>query len=258
MEEKKALLVVSVGTTLWEAEKACIMPVEKALAAAFPARQPYRAWSGRRILQLMRQRHGRVIDNVEEAMLCMARNGVTDVLIQPTYLLPGMEDNAMRLSAAAHAEKFAAVRIGQPLLMSEADRTAVAGFLKKQYVPAEDEAVVFMGHGANRLGPEYYGSVAERLPEPMYLALWNGTPSFDDILERLKQKPEIRRVRLVPFMLAAGSHVSRDMAGDRPDSWKSRLQQAGFETKCVFRGLGESEEIRNLLIAHAKAAENEG
>ena len=44
-------------------------------------------------------------------------------------------------------------------------------------------------------------------------------------------------------MLVAGDHALNDMAGDGPESWKSRLEAAGYETECVLHGLGENPAV---------------
>ena len=45
------------------------------------------------------------------------------------------------------------------------------------------------------------------------------------------------------------------MAGDEEDSWKSRLERAGYQVECRIRGLGEVEAIRKLYVAHVREAE---
>ena len=45
------------------------------------------------------------------------------------------------------------------------------------------------------------------------------------------------------------------MAGDGPESWKSRLEEQGFQVRCVVRGMGEYPEIRGLYIRHLQKLE---
>ena len=78
-------------------------------------------------------------------------------------------------------------------------------------------------------------------------------PSVDDVL-KLVQAGDYERVVLEPLMVVAGDHANNDMAGDEEDSWKSVFEAAGYEVKCLVRGLGENEEIRKLYVEHAQAA----
>ena len=53
---KKAIIVVSFGTTHADAEESCIRPVERALAKAFPDREIHRAWTSRIIARRLAER----------------------------------------------------------------------------------------------------------------------------------------------------------------------------------------------------------
>ena len=48
---------------------------------------------------------------------------------------------------------------------------------------------------------------------------------------------------------------TNDLAGDKPDSWKSRIAARGYDVKCVLSGLGEYPGIREVFVRHAEEAE---
>ena len=91
MKDAKALLVVSFGTSYPETCERTIAAIEADLAAAFPDRRLYRAWTSRVIRRKVKEKTGVSIDSVAEAMERMVRDGVQDVLVQPTHLLIGEE-----------------------------------------------------------------------------------------------------------------------------------------------------------------------
>ena len=55
---------------------------------------------------------------------------------------------------------------------------------------------------------------------------------FDHVLSELqtaaKNGRHIHHLILMPFLMTAGNHVIVDRAGNQPDSWKSRLENAGY------------------------------
>ena len=55
-------------------------------------------------------------------------------------------------------------------------------------------------------------------------------------------------------MIVAGDHAKNDMAGPEEDSWKSRLEAAGYEVSPVLRGLGEYRAVQEMLARHAREA----
>ena len=67
------------------------------------------------------------------------------------------------------------------------------------------------------------------------------------MVQRLQQRAA-RKVLLAPLLLAGGMHVTRDMAGDAPESWRSRLTAAGFTVRTDLRGLGEYPAFRALYL----------
>ena len=84
---KKALLVVSFGTSFGRTREKTIDQIEKDLAAAFPDYQMYRAWTSKIIIAKILRRDGVKIHTVKEAMEQMLADGVSEVLVQPTHLV---------------------------------------------------------------------------------------------------------------------------------------------------------------------------
>jgi sirohydrochlorin cobaltochelatase len=50
----------------------------------------------------------------------------------------------------------------------------------------------------------------------------------------------------------AGDHARNDMAGDKPDSWKSILSKDGFTCEAVHKGTAEYPEIVNVWVDHLR------
>ena len=80
-------------------------------------------------------------------------------------------------------------------------------------------------------------------------------PDLQAVIEKLGAQKHYQRAVLQPLMVVAGDHANQDMAGEEEDSWKSRLERAGYQVECRIRGLGEVEAIRKLYVAHVREAE---
>ena len=78
-------------------------------------------------------------------------------------------------------------------------------------------------------------------------------PSIEDVVAAAKAGG-YTRVVLEPLMVVAGDHANNDMAGDEEDSWKTILQNEGFEVVPVLRGLGQIEGVRAVYVDHVKNA----
>jgi len=258
MENKKALLVVSFGTSYAETRAKTIDKLEAALAAALPERRFYRAWTSKMIIAKVNRRDGLQIPTVAEALRQMQADGVTDLLVQPTHILPGKENDLMLAEIRAQLAGFERVAVGQPLLTSGEDMFKTIDIVAEELDNVPDVALVLMGHGTGHQVNTSYAALDYMFKDRGHCNIFVGTveayPGLDNVISLLSKTP-YSRVRLAPFMIVAGDHANNDMAGDGPDSWKNRLLEAGYTVECTLRGLGESEQIAQLFCAHALAAE---
>lgn len=69
----------------------------------------------------------------------------------------------------------------------------------------------------------------------------------------LVEKGQYTRVVLVPLMVVVGNHVAKDIFGTG-QSWKTVLEDAGFEIHAIMKGLGEYPEIQEIYVKHLKEA----
>lgn len=258
-ETKKAILAVSFGTSHHDTRRLTIDAIESELQAAFPDCPLYRAWTSKMIIKKLHNRDGIHIDTVKEAMERMRADGITDVLIQPTHVINGIENDLMKEDALSYRSDFHLISFGDPLLTSEQDSLAVIQAIAEQFSDLkEDEALVLMGHGTTHFSNAIYAALDYTFKEKGYPNIFLGTveayPGIENLLQMI-DRFHPSKVVLAPFMIVAGDHAKNDMAGDDPDSWYSRFCAAGYRTETVVKGLGEYPGIRRLFTEHLKEAD---
>ena len=256
---KKGLLVVSFGTSVNETREKTIDVIEQELAKACQDHQLYRAWTSRMIIRKLKERDQVQIDTVKEAFARMLADGVTEVIVQPTHVIKGIENDQMMEEIRSFADRFESIRVGKALLSSEEDfRQAIAAVMEEHQDLGEQEALVLMGHGTEHHVNPVYAALDYMFKDLGYGNVHVGTveayPSFDSMLRLLKAS-HAKKVRLAQFMVVAGDHAMNDMAGEEEDSWKSLLEAEGYEVSCALKGLGEYKGIQKLYAEHAVQAE---
>lgn len=257
---KKAVLAVSFGTSHNDTREVTIDAIEKDMQAAFPEYPLYRAWTSKMIINKVNKRDNVHIDTVKEAMERMRADGITDVLVQPTHVINGIENDIMKDEALSYREDFHSISFGDPLLTSEQDNREVIGAVTEEFSHLkEDEVLVLMGHGTTHYANSIYAALdytfKDRGHKNIFLGTVEAYPSMDSIMKLVKEyNPS--KVVLAPFMIVAGDHAKNDMAGDDPESWYSQFKNAGYEVEAVIKGLGEYPGIRKILVKHLKALEN--
>ena len=253
------LLVVSFGTSYNDNRRLTIGAIEAAMEKAFPEYSVRRGFTSQIIIDHVKDRDGEVIDNVGEALDRAVANGVKNLVIQPTHLMNGLEYSDLVNEVAQYSDAFEAVSIGEPLLTSDEDFQAVADAIVEATASYDDgkTAICFMGHGTEADSNAVYAKMQQLLTdgghENYFVGTVEATPSLEDVLA-LVQAGSYERVVLQPLMIVAGDHANNDMAGDEEGSWKTTFEAAGYQVECLVNGLGELEEIQNLLVAHAQAA----
>lgn len=252
---KKGLLIVSFGTSYRDAYANDIAPVERALAAAFPECVCLCAYASTVILRKLKSREDLTLPGISEGLDALAAQGVRELLVQPTFLIPGIEYEKMVSIIQDKRSLFDTVRVGAPLLSGDSDYARIASCMQAVHSPREG-ALVLMGHGTDHAANSAYARLEAAFAEAghtdVFIGTVEGTPCLEDLLPRLAPYSQ---VIVAPLLLVAGDHAKNDMAGDSPDSWRSRLIGAGHEAECFLRGMGSFRFTRELLIAHAKAAE---
>ena len=253
-ENRKAILVVSFGTSYEATRKVTIEAIEKDIANAYPDYKLYRAWTSKMILAKLKKRDNLHINNVKEAMEEMIADGITDVIIQPTHVINGIENELMKEDALSYQESFHSIRFGTPLLTSEEDNQTVIDTIAGEFsYLKEDEVLVLMGHGTTHYSNAIYAALDYAFKDKGHPNIFLGTveayPSMLSLMKMVKAYAP-KKVVLAPFMIVAGDHAKNDMAGDDPESWYSQFVQEGFQVESVLKGLGEYEGIRRLFVKH--------
>ena len=87
MEPRQAILVVSFGTSYNDSREKTIGAVERAVAEAFPTYEVRRAFTSQRIIDKLKKRDQRSIDNLKEALDRAAADGIKSLIVQPTHLM---------------------------------------------------------------------------------------------------------------------------------------------------------------------------
>lgn len=257
-ETKKAILVVSFGTSYHPTREKTIDVIEKKIGEAFPDYHIYRAWTSKMIMAKLLKRDGIKIHNVKEAMEQMHRDGITDVIIQPTHVINGIENDLMKEDALSWRDSFHSITFGTPLLTSEQDNYEMIEAIHQEFANLKgNESLVLMGHGTTHYANAIYAALDYTFKDKGYPNIHLGTveayPSMETLLKMIReQNPS--KVVLAPFMIVAGDHARNDMASDDPDSWRCQFEAAGFPVECVLKGLGEYPAVQEIFIRHVREA----
>ncbi len=264
--DKDAILVLSFGTTYAENRAATIDRTVAEIQAAHPGEKVVTAFTSHIIIDRIKANENLVIPTPEQALEQLKAEGYTRVAITAFNIIPGIEydyDSAL-FDACKH--EFKKLTLGTPLLYwmgQTGQRDDVAEFVRAFATQFPDldsrDAVLVMAHGTPHPANAYYAVVQDRFDAAgfgnVFVYSVEGWPHLDTIIPQLKARG-VRRVVLMPMMMAAGDHANNDMAGAEEDSHKTILEKEGFSVTPYIHGLGENAAVRKLFAARADEAWN--
>ena len=252
---KKAILVVSFGTSHMDALKNSIEKIENKIKEEFKEYDVYRAFTAHMIIKKIKNRDGINIPTPEEALEELREKGYEEVLVQPLHIIPGEEFDYIKGIVKIHKDDFKSIKIGRPIFYYQGmeglpkDYSLFIESIKE--VLENEERVVLFGHGTAHYGNAVYGMPQTVLVDEDYdnvfVATVEGYPSIESCIKRMKKK-NIKKTKLVPLLLVAGDHAKNDMASDEDDSLKSMLEREGIEVRLHMHGLGEFDKFGHLYI----------
>ncbi|MEG0014746.1 MAG: sirohydrochlorin cobaltochelatase [Niameybacter sp.] len=254
---KRALLVVSFGTTFEDTRKKTIEKCEQDLQNAFSDYAFFRAYTSQMIINKLATRDQLIIPNPSQALTQIYKAGYTEVLIQTLHIICGNEYHKLLKDIKNFKSKFHILSLGRPLLTTIEDyKQVVTATLA--YLPSlkDKEALVFMGHGTSHPNFSAYCALEymfQQTNSNIYIGTVEGYPTITEVLPKLlKNKTQV--AYLIPFMLVAGDHALHDMSGCEPNTWQNILLNHHIKPSIRLHGLGENPQIRQLFISHAKEA----
>lgn len=260
---KKAILMVSFGTTHMDTRKKTIEVLEEEVRKRFGTEyRIYRAWTSGIIRKRVLLNEGLEIRSVLEELEYIIHDGIKELIIVPSHIINGIENDMMIESILSYKDRFERIAFTTPLLTSDEDYENIVNVFDKEILGdlesisgidlrEESNALILMGHGSSHYSNAAYPAMDYRFKQMgfknIYIASVEAYPEIDVVIEMIRDKG-YRKIALLPFMIVAGEHAKNDMASDEEDSYKSLLLQEGYEVYPVLKGLGEYTGIRKLIL----------
>ena len=252
VEPPTAILMVHFGTTYDDTRAKTIDAINAKAQEVFPGMAFAEAYTSRIVMTRLEKR-GICKENPTDALLRLRAEGHKRILIQPSYVIDGVEMDRLRKEVDNLRPFFDSLWIGTPLLYSVEDAERVCTILTTRH-PADAkkrEHVLFVGHGTEGPATALYSQLdymmrAQGHPNH-HVATIEGYPTLDTAIREMKRMKG-RKVTLVPLLFVAGDHASNDISVE----WKQLLEEQGFTVELHIEGLGEVPEVQDQYIQKLK------
>ena len=237
----KAVLVTSFGTSHKDTREKCLDSIENEVKAKYGSEKVERAYTSGVIRRIVEKKEGIHIFDQNEGLEVLKNKGYDEIITMSLHILDGIEYAKLN-------DRYG--KISKPLLVNDEDFEKVVN--DEEFNSTEgNDAIVFMGHGSESAADSTYQRLQEEYvkagKDNIFIATVEGQVTIEDVIQKLKGRG-FRKILLKPFMIVAGDHAKNDMASDEEDSWKTILQNEGYEVTPLLKGMGEYEFIRKMFM----------
>ena len=238
---EKAVLVTSFGTSHKDTREKCLDSIENEVKAKYGSEKVERAYTSGVIRRIVEKKEGIHIFDQNEGLEALKNKGYDEIVTMSLHILDGIEYAKLN-------DKYG--KISKPLLVNDEDFQKVV--TDEEFNSTEgNDAIVFMGHGSESAADSTYQRLQEEYlkagKDNIFIATVEGQVTIEDVIQKLKGRG-FSKILLKPFMIVAGDHAKNDMASDEEDSWKTILQNEGYEVTPVLKGMGEYKFIHNMFM----------
>ncbi len=248
---KTPILLVAFGTTQKAFQTYELM--DEMFKEKFKDQLFFWAYSSRSVKAKRKKDNNHDIKDPIEALEQLKKDGYKWVIVQSLHIVGGHE--FQRLVTQAQKVDIQ-ISIGLPLLTSIQDYEEAVEAVASLIPESADEAVVFIGHGTDHPAWTSYPALEEFLKKKygkqVFIGVLDGYPDMDETIQKIEAQG-FKRVRLIPFMLVAGMHFTKDLT-TKDDSWQKTFEKRGIKVDLVNHGIGELDKIINIFVRHITEA----
>ncbi len=249
--DKAVIIAVHSGTADKDARKKSLQVFNERLKKEFPQVDFREAWTSRTLIKQLANQ-GEIIPTPIQLLRELKSLGYTHVLIQPSHITDGKEVEHLQAEVLQMRKHFKHIRVGSPLLSSKRDfELAVLATAAVYAKEKNGNILVFKGEkdGMNTAYTMIDHMQRSKGLENMYIVTLDELPDTEYLIRELDARKE-KKVNLIPCLFPNEDAVMQRISL----GLKSELEKAGHKVSVTFAHLGESTEILDLYMEHARYA----
>lgn len=240
-----ATIIVNNGTSRLVLQYELLERVENCLKENFPSAfiKSYLAGSG--VRRKIQDEDLKV--ELEEILNDLRDKNIRKVNFLMLYVVRGIEyEKVIKLSKDLNKDGFFEFTFTKALLEEDYYDGKILNLL---YKISEGENSLIIAHGSPKKDLDQFENFRKKIKnhsDKLYFSTFEDD-DMDDLVREFKNK-DIKKIRIIPFLVLAGNHVYRDIESDKKDSYKSILKDNGIEIEIIRKGLIEYDKILDIFV----------
>ena len=250
--DKAAIVAVHLGAGDVQARQS-IDRFNARLRKAYPNYAFREAWTSRALIQQMSSNGVSYIPTPDELFSQLQKEGYTHVLIQSSNIVNGADMQFLRHTVEAAQAHFKHMRLGDPLLTDEQDYAEAAQATAQAFGSTKEANVLMCSSDIGTENAQFAMldyALKDHEFKGWFVGTTGGYPSLESLIRQLKHE-KVKKVHLIPFVFAASTQITNEMAHE----WAQRLQKAGYKVTAEVRSLADVDAIMDIFERHIRHAE---
>ena len=263
LEEDPAIIITSFGTS--SRAKLPLEMFNTALAKQFPDHEIFWGYTSEILCRKME------LPSLKESLAKAESRGYRKAVVQPLHIFPGTEYQQL----AETCEFFPGMRVflGETLLHRWAFIKQIVKVVENDFLQPDQGLNLVVLHGtplaADPANIIYLGLeqlLSDMYPNVVTVSL-EGIPDKEAVFSAITRNElpdQYKNIKIIPMMYLAGWHAKKDLMGET-NSWRSELEQMGFEVECsmtqhgdepLFKGLAYYPEVTTFFMERLERSLN--
>ena len=171
---------------------------------------------------------------------------IKDIRFLMAYVLRGIEyEKVMEKANQLNEDGFFTFTFTKAL-REEKNNDEILNFLGEL---GENEPSLVIFHGSPKKNLEEFEKFEEKIKNSdknLYFSSFEDR-KFDDLINEFKEK-NIGEIKVIPFLIIAGNHVSKDIEGEKENSYKKVFKKNMIEINIVKKSLILYDKIAEIFV----------
>lgn len=184
--------------------------------------------------------------DLEEILSEFRKKNIKDVRFLMAYVLRGIEyEKVMKKAGQLNEDGFFTFTFTKALL-EEKNNDEILNFLEDL---GENEPSLVIFHGSPKKNLEEFEKFEEKIKDSdknLYFSSFEDR-KLDDLINEFKEK-NIGIIKVIPFLIIAGNHVSKDIEGEKENSYKKVFEKNKIEINIVKKSLILYDKIAEIFV----------
>ncbi|MDY3006607.1 sirohydrochlorin cobaltochelatase [Anaerococcus sp. AGMB00486] len=240
-----ATIIVNHGTSRLNLQYELIERVSRKIKKTYPKSYIGAYLAGNSIRKKIKDKDLKI--ELEDILKNLREKNIREVKFLMLYVVRGIEyEKLIKLAHSLNKDEFFTFTFTKALLEEDFCDKKILKLIEEI---SENKESLIIAHGSPKKDLNQFENFKKKIDnqsDKLYFSTFEDN-NKDYLISEFKKK-DIKKIRIIPFLILAGNHVYRDIESEDKASYKSILKENAISVEIIKKGLIEYDEILNIIV----------